>query len=344
MAGGRPGFVERALDLDPLHRQPGAGPVVDGAVVLPGVAHAVGDRFEGIVEGFEAVEEFDDGRFLRRHIEVARQVRFRGIGQEVADVDRHGGRFAAGLVPVGGNADAVLAELAAPQFADGVGGVAGVLQKDGVLGLADEAAPLDGIAQVLHVAVDELARLRRRRFAVHDGGIESGVGRGQVLLDQHRGKGQGGIDVVEALAGSVLRQQRRQVDLDAQQVLQRVVVFDPVEPANDGPALAAAAFGLGRRHPRVEPAQHRGGRILPGTRPVPGRHLPAAQPFGHVGPQVGGGLDGLEVVQPQLAALLLRSVAGGAVRGEEGAHGLVEDLVGAEVPCGEDKGQEQDQG
>ena len=80
-------------------------------------------------------------------------------------------------------------------------------------------------------------------------------------------------DVVEAVGRTVGRQQLLQLDLDAEQVADRVLVLDAVEPAQHDPPFlfAAGEFGL---HPlRFDPAgQHArfcGGR----PRVRIGRHL-----------------------------------------------------------------------
>ena len=64
---------------------------------------------------------------------------------------------------------------------------------------------------------------------------------------------QRGADVVKAVRGAVLRKLLLQIGVDAQQVVESVLVLGPVEAPQDHPSLRGA-LGIGRCHLAVDPA------------------------------------------------------------------------------------------
>ena len=166
---------------------------------------------------------------------------------------------------------------------------------------------------------DDVGVYRRRGVRVAHRHPCDPAGGGQVALQQGRRDGQDVRHVVVALAHVVRRQERRRVDVETEQVADRVRVLGPVQPVQDG----SARVGRRRRgavEAGFELTDERGedGRL--GARPALGRH--------HAGPQLqdhlleSGGVQ-LRVIrigalQGQAAGARPVVVAGGAVLPQQG--------------------------
>ena len=125
--------------------------------------------------------------------------------------------------------------------------------EEGVFGVerervGDEEAAARAERQTVHVLV--LGGVGTHAIGVGDdrnlGGVADRDGadpprRRQVALHQHRRDAEHVADVVEAVARVVDRQQRRDVDVEVEQVADGVGVFGAVQPAED----RAARIGLG---------------------------------------------------------------------------------------------------
>ena len=80
---------------------------------------------------------------------------------------------------------------------------------------------------------------RLRRVDDDDGPVEDRLGGGQVLLQQQRRERQHVADVVEAVADVVVGEVGGGLEVDADEVADRVVVLGPVEPADRDAAVVA---------------------------------------------------------------------------------------------------------
>ena len=164
--------------------------------------------------------------------------------------------------------------------------------------------------------------IERRLRPVGDGHVQRRVGRFQVLLHQERGDVQRLAAVVEAVRRRVRGQQLLQVDVDAEQVADGVLVLDPVEPAQDRAALCAPG-GPGLR---LDPAGERLNVLLRRPRLRLRRHLARLHPLQHREPALPVrrvGEVGREPVQAEVALRLLAGVALLAVLGQERAERIV---------------------
>ena len=145
-------------------------------------------------------------------------------------------------------------------------------------------------------------------------------GGGDIARHQRRGDRQHVGVVVEAEARHVARQQRLAVDLEVQQVPDRVDVLQPVQPPRgDPPRVRVGRRGVVER--RFERAGEgvEGPRV--GPRPPFRRHLPAAQLADHLlqGRGVAGDVAHVEAVEQQPGGPQPFVVAGHAVAVEQRA-------------------------
>ena len=101
-----------------------------------------------------------------------------------------------------------------------------------------------------------------RRLPVADRHPRDARRRRGVRLEQRRRDRQRAGDVVEAVARVVRRQQRRDVDLEVEQVANRVGVLGPIQPVQHHRARAGRAGGVRDRSPL------RASRAAPRTRPA----------------------------------------------------------------------------
>ncbi len=115
-------------------------------------------------------------------------------------------------------------------------------------------------------------RLRRE---VADGQAADAYGGGQVPIEQHGRRRQHVADVVEPVPGIVHRQPRARLDVQCQEIADRIAVFGTVQPMDRG----TAGIGMSRRgviegvfEPRGEGRGARGVRARPPRR----RHLATA--------------------------------------------------------------------
>ena len=159
--------------------------------------------------------------------------------------------------------------------------------------------------QALDVAVlrrvlphaEQLADRRRARVAERQ--RADALGRGEIAFEQHRRDAEHVGVVVEAGARIVGRQQRRDVDLERQQIANRVGVLGAVQPVRQRPAR------IRRRRARRDRASSRATRPAPCALAASGRGMPA------------GGI----MPRAHLADHLLPDVG---VRGDVGDAGAIE--------------------
>ena len=162
---------------------------------------------------------------------------------------------------------------------------------------------------------------RGGRPAAH-GQLGDGPGGGEIPL--HQGRRQPpAVHVVEPEGGVVPRQQRGDVDLQRQQVADRVLILGPVQPPE---GLGAAGIGMGPRR-LVERGLEIGqeapaGRGI-GTRTRTRGHRARAQLPDDLLPdlRVRGDVSNVHAFQRQPARLEAVAVAGDAVPGEDGPLG-----------------------
>ena len=142
------------------------------------------------------------------------------------------------------------------------------------------------LGEVRLCAVSFAARHPRRRSEREPGHL---AGRVEVAVQQQRGERAEG-DVVEAEARFILRQQRGRVDLQRQQVTDRVLVLGAVEAAQ---RVGATGVGRGRRG-AIQRADKLGHRLpvglLGGPRLTERWHLPVVHLSHDRLPAVGGRL------------------------------------------------------
>ena len=123
-----------------------------------------------------------------------------------------------------------------------------------------QAGQMNALRQIVGDA-EILDRRRRRRGA--DGEAAHALGRAKVLLHQRRRHLQHAGDVVEPIAGVVCRQHRRDVEVERQQIADRVAVLGAVQTME---RLGTARIRTGGRRAielAFEPAKERGadGRV-----------------------------------------------------------------------------------
>jgi hypothetical protein len=80
-------------------------------------------------------------------------------------------------------------------------------------------------------------------------------------------------DVVEAVHRAVERQFVAEINVDAEQVAHRIVVFGAVQPAENHPALGGTLRLLGRIIASADPCSQCGALLCPGTWLSHRRHL-----------------------------------------------------------------------
>ena len=138
--------------------------------------------------------------------------------------------------------------------------------------------------------------------------------RAQVAFEHRRRERLDVGDVVEAVADRVGRQQRGDVDVDAEQVVHRARVFSPVQ------ALKRTMAGIRLQRRRAietifERGRKRGQCLLVGTLRAGGRHHAGPQLANHLLDHVGviGGLGRVERRERELSGLAAIAVARGAV-------------------------------
>ena len=158
---------------------------------------------------------------------------------------------------------------------------------------------------------------------IADGESTDCRGRGEVALQQGRRDRQDAGDIVEALVVRLVGQQERStVDLECEQVADRVRILGPVQPVDRNPSR----IGPGRTR-RVECGLERGGRGAVGglIRPRPSRrwHLTRAKFARDFFPRLRGIADvrDIHLVEQQPGGLQPRVVAGDAVLIEDRARG-----------------------
>ena len=168
-----------------------------------------------------------------------------------------------------------------------------------------------------------------RWVADDDGPVEDRLGGGQVLLQQQRRERQHVADVVEPVTDVIVGEVGRGLEVDADEIADRVVILGPVEPADRDAAVIA-------RPGAVAPAEHvvdRPGRQLGfrGAWPRPtlrlGWHLARPDHLDDVFPDFAVLHQRLLVVilvEHQVAFTLAAAVAGVAMLGQERNDILVE--------------------
>ena len=107
------------------------------------------------------------------------------------------------------------------------------IEREGVLdqraATRSERQPVE-VIRLREITGHAIRRRRGREQQVADGEAAHLHGRGRVSLDQRRRHAQRIGDVVETLARIVRRQQRRRVDVEMEQIANRVGVLRPVHP------------------------------------------------------------------------------------------------------------------
>ncbi len=146
------------------------------------------------------------------------------------------------------------------------------------------------------------------------------IRRRHVLFHQHRRQRQHVSNVVEPVAGVVLREVVCRTRVDAQQLLDRVVVLVAIEPARGDAARIRRCRRVDVLELFREPADDRRPRFFAGLLLFERRHLAAAQPADHFFPFVALGDErgeGLERLEVERVLLLLVAMAREAVLCEE---------------------------
>jgi hypothetical protein len=147
--------------------------------------------------------------------------------------------------------------------------------------------------------------------------------RRHVPLDERRRYGQHTRDVVEALSvGIVRREERARIDLQPQQIADRVDVLGAIQPMH-GNAAGIRTQGGGAIQRRLDERRQRRIRRFVGTRRRGRGHLVGAKLVRHLFPYlgpIGRSLD-VERVQRQAAGLQSFVMAGDAVFAESGPGG-----------------------
>ncbi len=272
----RPAFQQRALDVDPLHGH--APPLVGVAadpvdpaslVVVIGVERAEVQEFAL----FKVGDDLKLSRRVGREVEIGEQA----LDLEVRGVELQPGRAPGGLVGRRRDADPVPASGPDAPLTQDAGRVVAE-DHDGV-GLHEEALPaglLEVVLDAFLVVVAEPTVHALGPAAEVERGRDRGVGGFQVLLHVKHREPQALGDVVEAVRRGVFREEVLQRDVDREQVVKRVLVFDPIEAAEHHAALGllpgevrltqAGAERVEKRPPRGAAwAPLGGGRHLPGV-------------------------------------------------------------------------------
>jgi hypothetical protein len=110
----------------------------------------------------------------------------------------------------------------------------------------------------------------------------------QISLHQRRRYPEYGTDVVEAVSFLIGRKQRGDVDIQREEVAQRVAVFRAVETMEDS-AAGIGASGCSRVDRRLEIRRETRQRRLVGTRHADRRHHPATNLADDFFPNLGAG-------------------------------------------------------
>ena len=132
-------------------------------------------------------------------------------------------------------------------------------------------------------AVDRSVRCRQRTAYREPA---DPLGSHQVALQQRRRDFQHASDVVEAVTRIVGRQQAHNIDVQAQQIPDRVAILDPVEAVEDLGATRVRMLCRGAIELRFKPRAKSliGDRIR--SRPTQGRHQPGAELAHHLFPRL----------------------------------------------------------
>ncbi len=308
MALRRPRLVDRTLHLDRLDRQTRAGPLLAPHLLhRVRVGETVGEH-RNRRPRLHVPHELEEGRLVGRGVEVADEaVGPREPRAGLRHAERHGllralesRRLDAETVPPGVRRIERRDPHAVPFRRR---------EADHLAVVAEAVDVLRRRADRVHLA--EVVRLRddrRRLGTVRDGRVQRQVGRLQVLLHQERRRVMGGACVVKPVRHPVRRQLAAEGKLDSQQVADRVLVLDAVEPPQHAPPLGGPRRGgrLGdpRRQPFGQLLHLRVGR----TRLPLRRHLARLEPINDRRParhRRRVGEVGLEKIEPQLAVGLL---------------------------------------
>ena len=198
------------------------------------------------------------------------------------------------------------------------------------LAVQEDAATPAGAAGPERRAEAAQPLLRRLgRVADDDGPVEDRLGGGQVLLQEQRRQRQDVADVVEAVTDVVVGEVGGGLEVDADEVADRVVVLGPVEPADRDAAVVARPGAVALVEHVVDGLGRQLG--LGGGRPRPtlglGRHLAGPDHLDDVFPDLAILHDRLLVlilVERQVAFTLAAAVAGVAMLGQEGNDVLLE--------------------
>ena len=298
---------EGALELHPLDRQPRTFPFIDPDLgYFSRAYHAVDGQSQRLV-GLEPLHHLHHRGRVRGDVVVADQLVVGNVAH-AAFFEVEGYGFSSALVAVGGDADAIPAREPSLQRPEGDLDVRVLLRAEDRHG-------------VVEVAVDGAARLDRTLFLevesaldhprprpVGDRRVERQVRRLQVSLHQERRRVKRLAHVVEAVRRGVRREPLLEVEVHPQEVAQRVLVLDAVEPAEHR-ATVAGRVGAGSDRAKDRLEFLRLGLLL-----LPGRHLAATDAVVDQAPAFAGcGED----VEPQPLLGLLGAVAIDAVADEE---------------------------
>ena len=178
------------------------------------------------------------------------------------------------------------------------------------------------------IALCEIGRRAEHRddgggFGVADRKARDLGRRGQVLLEQRRRHAENVGDVVEAVAFVVRRQELGRVDLEAEQIADRVAVLGAVQAVDRRAARIRIARACAVER-RGEPRDHALVDVGLGPRHALRRHRPGVELAHHPLPNFGVGGDVLEVarVEHHVADLRVLVVTGDAVLREEAFRGV----------------------
>lgn len=140
--------------------------------------------------------------------------------------------------------------------------------------------------------------------------VQRCFGRFQIPLHHERRGVQGRTGVVEAVRRALFRQLIDQVGLDAQQVANRVLIFDTIQAANDDAPFFRPAGQLGSCRFGVDPRGQEALLVDRRPRLVFRWHLVEFDAIGRLAPFGGGGTieRAAQFIEPQFAFLLIRAV------------------------------------
>jgi hypothetical protein len=165
--------------------------------------------------------------------------------------------------------------------------------------------PLD-VARLRRILADAVHVARRRQLRIADGEGGNAIRRREIALEEHRRHAKNVGDVVEPRARIVGRQQCGRIDVERQQVANRVGVFGAIEPMDE----RAARIGRLRRH-TIEPRLQRGyesfADVCSGRRHPGRRHHPRTHFLDDLFPQLGIGLHVQRIGRLELEPARLRS-------------------------------------